>query len=70
MTHPPTYVLVPRSEKSERRVWTLLAALFALVASVNVLLAASEAAWWQGVVAILFLTTAGACVRAARGARG
>ncbi|QFZ19328.1 hypothetical protein [Saccharothrix syringae] len=66
MTHPPTPVLVPRSEKAERRVWTLLAALFALVGSVNGLLAATEAAWWQAVVAILFLGAAGACARAAR----
>ncbi|GAA1303537.1 hypothetical protein GCM10009634_63580 [Saccharothrix xinjiangensis] len=70
MTHPPTLVLVPRSERGERRVWTLLAALFALVAGINVLLAASEAAWWQAAVAILLLSAAGACVRAALGARG
>ncbi|MFD7659039.1 hypothetical protein ACFV4N_34100 [Actinosynnema sp. NPDC059797] len=70
MTHPPTFVLVPRSERGERRVWALLSALFALVAGINVILAASEAAWWQAAVAITFLVAAGACARAARTARG
>lgn len=69
MTHPPMTVLVPGSEKTERRVWTLLAALFALVAGINVLLAATEAAWWQAAVAALFLVAAGACARAARRVR-
>lgn len=68
MTHPPTLVLVPRSEKTERRVWTLLAALFSLVTGINVLLAATEAAWWQAAVAVLFLVAAVGCARAARGA--
>jgi hypothetical protein len=68
VTHPPTLVLVPRSEKTERRVWTLLAALFSLVTGINVLLAATEAAWWQAAVAVLFLVAAVGCARAARGA--
>ncbi|MFJ6671521.1 hypothetical protein ACIQMJ_10485 [Actinosynnema sp. NPDC091369] len=63
MTHPPTSLLVLRGEKAERRLWTLLAALFALVSGVNVILAVSEAAWWQGAVAALCLVVAVACAR-------
>ncbi|WP_306746657.1 hypothetical protein [Saccharothrix yanglingensis] len=69
MTHPPTPLLVPRGERSERRLWTLLAALFTLVAGVNVLLAVDEAAWWQAGVGGLLLLGAGACLRAARRTR-
>ncbi|MFD1150382.1 hypothetical protein [Saccharothrix hoggarensis] len=70
MTHPPTFVLFPRDEKAERRVWTLLAALFALVAGVNVIVAVSEAAWWQTAVAGLCLLVAAGCLRASRRAKG
>lgn len=66
MTHPPTSLLILRGEKAERRLWTLLAALFALVAGVNVILAVSEAAWWQGVVAALCLVVAVGCARESR----
>lgn len=63
MTHPPTSLLVLRGEKAERRLWTLLAALFALVSGVNLILAVSEAAWWQGAVAALCLVVALGCAR-------
>ncbi|WP_367128878.1 hypothetical protein [Saccharothrix sp. HUAS TT1] len=63
MTHPPTSLVVFRGAKAERRLWTLLAALFALVAGVNVILAVSEAAWWQGAVAALCLAVAIGCAR-------
>jgi hypothetical protein len=43
-----------------------LAALFALVAGVNVILAVSEAAWWQGALAALCLAVAAGCVRESR----
>lgn len=69
MTHPPTFVLFPRGEKAERRLWTLLAGLFTLVAGVNVILAVSEAAWWQGVLATLCLGIAAGCARASRRSR-
>ncbi|ROP42400.1 hypothetical protein [Saccharothrix texasensis] len=66
MIHPPTSLLVLRGEKAERRLWALLAALFALVAGVNVILAVSEAAWWQGALATLCLVVAVGCGRASR----
>ena len=66
MTHPSTSLLVFRGEKAERRLWTFLAALFALVAGVNVILAVSEAAWWQGALAALCLAVAVGCGRQAR----
>lgn len=66
MTHPPTSVLIPRGEKAERRLWALLAALFALVSGVNVILAVSETAWWQAAVAALCLIVAAGCGRESR----
>jgi fatty acid desaturase len=66
VTHPPTIAPVPQGEQAERRLWTLLAALFALVAGVNVILAVSEAAWWQGALAALCLAVAAGCVRESR----
>ena len=66
MTHPPTSLLVLRGEKAERRLWALLTALFALVAGVNVILAVSEVAWWQGAVAALCLVVAVGCARESR----
>ncbi|WP_447007637.1 hypothetical protein ACRAKI_14700 [Saccharothrix isguenensis] len=69
MTHPPTFVFFPRGEKAERRLWTLLATLFTLVAGVNVILAVSEAAWWQGALGALCLVVAAGCVRESRRAR-
>lgn len=66
MTHPPTSVLIPRGEKAERRLWALLAALFALVSGVNVILAGIEAAWWQAAVAALCLLVAVGCARESR----
>jgi uncharacterized membrane protein HdeD (DUF308 family) len=69
VTHPPTSIQLFRGEKAERRVWTVLASLFALVAGVNVILALTEAAWWQAAVAGLLLVVAGGCARAAHRAR-
>ncbi|MFE2756176.1 hypothetical protein ACFXGA_29675 [Actinosynnema sp. NPDC059335] len=66
MTHPPTPLLVLRGEKAERRLWTVLAALFMLVAGVNVIVAVGEAAWWQAAVAALCLAVAVGCARQAR----
>ncbi len=66
MTHPPTSLLLLRGAKAERRLWALLAALFALVSGVNVILAVSEAAWWQGAVAALCLVVAVGCARQSR----
>jgi hypothetical protein len=66
VSHPPTSLLIPRDEKAERRLWALLAALFALVSGVNVILAVSEAAWWQGAVAALCLAVAVGCGRQSR----
>ncbi|WP_077011420.1 hypothetical protein [Saccharothrix sp. ALI-22-I] len=70
MTHPPTFLLIPRGEKAERRLWTFLAALFALVSGINVILAVSEAGWLQGSVAALCLIVAAGCVRESRRTRG
>lgn len=66
MTHPPTSLPLLRGEKAERRLWALLAALFALVSGVNVILAVSEAAWWQGALAALCLAVAVGCGRESR----
>jgi 1,4-dihydroxy-2-naphthoate octaprenyltransferase len=66
VTHPPTSLLFRFGEKSERRLWALLAALFALVSGVNVILAVSESAWWQAAVAALCLVVAVGCVRQSR----
>ncbi|MCE6995119.1 hypothetical protein LZG04_09895 [Saccharothrix sp. S26] len=63
MTHPPTSLLLRGGQKAERRLWALLTALFALVAGVNVILAVSEAAWWQGALAALCLAVAAGCAR-------
>ena len=66
MIHPSTSLLVLRGAKAERRLWTLLAALFALVAGVNLILAVSEAVWWQGALAALCLIVAVGCGRQSR----
>ncbi|RKT56200.1 hypothetical protein [Saccharothrix australiensis] len=69
MTHPPTVVFAPRTERAERRLWTVLAALFALVAGVNWVLALSEGQWWQGAVAALFVLAGTGCARIAHRTR-
>ncbi|MEU6152012.1 hypothetical protein ABZ816_18650 [Actinosynnema sp. NPDC047251] len=69
MTHPPTTFYAPRTERAERRLWALLAALFALVAGVNAILALSAAQWWPGVVAALTVLAAVGCARVARTTR-
>lgn len=66
MTHPPTSLLLRLGEKSERRLWALLAALFALVSGINVILAVNESAWWQAAVAALCLAVAAGCARQSR----
>ncbi|WP_433262174.1 hypothetical protein ACQPZF_28755 [Actinosynnema sp. CS-041913] len=65
MTHPPTTLFAPRTERAERRLWAVLAALFMLVAGVNSVLALSEAQWWQGAVAGVFIVAAAGCARVA-----
>ncbi|GAA1338469.1 hypothetical protein [Saccharothrix algeriensis] len=70
MTHPPTTLFAPRTIRAERRLWTVLAALFVLVAGVNSILALSEAEWWQGAVAALFALAAAGCAWVARRSRG
>ncbi|MBB5956923.1 fatty acid desaturase [Saccharothrix tamanrassetensis] len=66
MIQSPTTFFVPRTGRAERRLWTVLTALFVLVAGVNSVLALSEAQWWQGAVAGLFILAAAGCARFAR----
>ncbi len=64
MIHPPTTLPAPRAQRAERRAWVLLSALFILVAVINSALALSDAEWWQGAAAGLFILAAAGCARA------
>jgi threonine/homoserine efflux transporter RhtA len=64
--HSPTTLFAPRDVRAERRLWSLLSALFILVAAVNGIIALTEAAWWQGALATMALIAAAACARTAR----
>ncbi|GAA3856787.1 hypothetical protein GCM10022243_22540 [Saccharothrix violaceirubra] len=69
MTHHQPTLSLRRDARTERRVWTVFAALFLLVAGANALVALSEDAWWQLGAAAVFLAVAAGCARRARGGR-